>query len=95
MVTTTVRMLYRVHTHTSQLRLIYTTSSSYQTNHSTVSRAYNLLGARWKLDSCFCCIRIVRHHCAEVTTGTTNLTTVSWQCLKVAHYSSLRHLSYW
>jgi hypothetical protein len=74
-------------------RLVNTSTTSDETNHSTACGGHGLLGSRWKFETSLSGIGVVGDDCAVVTGATSNVTTASWLLLKVANVGTLGHLT--
>uniref|UniRef100_T1E302 Putative secreted protein n=1 Tax=Psorophora albipes TaxID=869069 RepID=T1E302_9DIPT len=91
----TLGLVLVVRTASLQDRLVDTTATSDDSNHSTVVRGQDLLGARRQLDTGTLGVRVVSDHGSVVTRGTGQLATVTGLLLQVAHDGTFGHQTDW
>merc|ERR1719419_447294 len=87
-------LIFVVRTSSLQHRLINTSTSSNNTNHSSVSRRDNFLVARRKLYSGPLSIGIVSDNSSVITASPSALATISRLLLKIADNSTFGHVAH-
>lgn len=76
-------------------RLVGTTSTSDDTNHTTDGALDNLLGARWELDTGLALVWVVADDCDIIAAGTSKSTSVTNLLLHVADHSTFWNGAEW